>query len=74
MGAYGYILSSHLFDIVLTQLEKLTVYVDFFYMKKIQPNYSTILLFDFIKTDLASSDTSYKSQDLVKRLNYIKIR
>lgn len=74
MGAYGYILNSSLFDIVINQLEKLTEYVDVYYMKNIQPIYSTILLFDYIKTDLASSDTSYKSQSLVKRLNYIKIR
>lgn len=73
MGAYGYILNSNLFDIVLNELEKLTEYVDIFYMKKIQPNYSTILLFDYIKTDLTSSDTSHKSQSFVKRLNYIKI-
>jgi hypothetical protein len=74
MGAYGYILTSNLFDIVINQLENLTEYVDVFYMKKIQPNYSIILLFDYIKTDLASSDTSHKSQSIVKRLNYIKIR
>lgn len=73
IGAYGYILSSSLFDIVINELEKLTEYVDVFYMKNIQPIYSTILLFDYIKTDLASSDTSHKSQGLVKRLNYIKI-
>lgn len=74
MGAYGYILSSNLFDIILTQLEKLIEYVDVFYMKKIQPNYSTILLFDYIKTDIATSDTSYKSKSLIKRLSYIKIK
>lgn len=74
MGAYGYILRSNLFDIVLEQLEKLTQYIDVFYMRNIQPFYSTILLFDYIKTDLASSDTSHKSSQLVQRLNYIKIR
>jgi GR25 family glycosyltransferase involved in LPS biosynthesis len=74
MGAYGYILKSNLFDIVLEQLEKLTQYVDVFYMTNIQLFYSTILLFDYIKTDLASSDTSHKSSHLVQRLNYIKIR
>lgn len=74
MGAYGYILNSSIFDIVINELEKLTEYVDVFYMKNIQTNYSTILLFDYIKTDLTSSDTSHKTQSLVKRLNYIKIR
>lgn len=74
MGAYGYILTSNLFDVVINELEKLTEYVDVYYMRYIQPNYSTVLLFDYIKTDLTSSDTSNKSQRLVQRLNYIKIR
>ena len=73
MGAYGYILTSNLFDIVLEELENLIQYVDIYYMRNIQPIYSTILLFDYIKTDLATSDTSFKSPQLVKRLNYIKI-
>lgn len=73
MGAYGYILNSKLFDIVLTQLENLNDYIDVFYFKKIQPIYKTILLADYIKTDLTTSDTSNKSQKLIKRLNYIKI-
>jgi hypothetical protein len=74
MGAYGYILKSNMFDIILDRLNKLTQYVDIFYMRHIQPFYSTILLDDYIKTDLSSSDTSYKSSQLVQRLNYIKIR
>jgi hypothetical protein len=74
MGAYGYILKSNLFDIILEELEYLTHYIDIYFMKNIQPIYSTILLFDFIKTDLATSDTSYKSPQLIQRLNYIKIK
>lgn len=72
MGAYGYMLASHMFDVVLSKLEKLIEYVDLLYIKEIQPNYKIILLNDYIKTDLASSDTSHKSNKLVKRLNYIK--
>ena len=72
MGAYGYILSKSLYDDVLSKLEKLLEYVDLLYIKEIQPNYKVILLNDFIKTDLSSSDTSHKSKKLVKRLKYIK--
>jgi len=71
MGAYGYILNNSLYNVVLDQLEKLTEYVDVFYLKHIQPNYSVVLLNDYIKTDLASSDTSHKCNKLVKRLEYI---
>ncbi len=72
MGAYGYILPKHMFEIILEKLEKLIEYVDLLYIKQIQPNYKVVLLNDYIKTDLASSDTSHKSNKLVKRLNYIK--
>ena len=72
MGAYGYILSKSIYDIVLEKLEKLLEYVDLLYIKQIQPNYKVLLLNDFIKTDLTSSDTSHKSKKLVKRLEYIK--
>jgi len=71
MGAYGYILSSKLFDYVIYNLEKITEYVDVFYLKHVQPNYLTIILNDYIKTNLDSSDTSKKSKKLVKRLKYI---
>ncbi len=73
MGAYGYLLKSNMFDIILTGLEKLTEYVDLFYMKQIQSNYSIILLNDYIKTDLTSSDTSHKCAKLIKQLNLIKM-
>lgn len=72
MGAYGYILSRSLYDIVLSNLEKLQDYVDILYIKKIQPKYKVLLLNDFIKTDLSSSDTSHKSKKIIKRLKYIK--
>lgn len=72
MGAYAYILSSNIFDIVLHDLNKLEEYVDFYYLKKIQTTYKTIILNDIIKTDLSSSDTSNKSRILIKRLEYIK--
>ncbi len=71
MGAYAYLLNSSLFDIVLNHLEKLTEYVDILFIKEIQPNYSVFILDDLVKTDLASSDTSHKSNTLVKRLKYI---
>jgi hypothetical protein len=72
MGAYGYILTSELFDVVLNGLEKLTEYVDIFYMINIQPCYKVLLLDDFVKTNLDSSDTSAKSSILTRRLSYIK--
>lgn len=72
MGAYGYILSSSIYNEVLTELEKLLNYVDFLFINQIQQKYKVILLDDFIKTDLLSSDTSHKSKKLIKRLKYIK--
>lgn len=73
LGAYGYIISSNLFDYVLEELKKLTDYVDLFYMKNIQLNYRVILLDDMIKTNLDTSDTSGKSSTMTRRLSYIKI-
>ena len=72
MGAYGYILNNTMYDIILIQLEKLAEYIDVFYLKEIQSKYSIVLLNDYIKTDLISTDTSYKSNILIKRLEYIK--
>ena len=72
VGAYGYILSSKIFDVILTGLEKFEEYVDIFYIKNIQIPFITIILNDFIKTSLESSDTSHKSKIMVKRLEYIK--
>ncbi len=72
IGAYGYILSSSLFDIVLKELSNLDEYIDFYYLKNIQSKYKTIILNDIIKTDLTSSDTSDKSRVMTKRLDYIK--
>ena len=72
LGAYGYILSSNLFDYVLGELNKLTDYVDLFYMKNIQLTYRVILLDDIVKTNLDSTDTSGKSIMMTHRLSYIK--
>lgn len=71
MGAYGYILSSSLFDIILNELKNLDKYIDFYYLKYIQPKYKTIILDDIIKTNIKSSDTSCKSKLMIKRLNMI---
>lgn len=71
IGAYAYILSSTIFDIVLNGLKEFVEYVDFYYLKKIQQNYKTIILNDYIKTDLSSSDTSGKSKKMIKRITYI---
>jgi len=72
MGAYGYILNYSIFDTILSGLEDLNDYIDFYYLKNIQKKYKVICLEDIIKTDLASSDTSNKSRVMKKRLNYIK--
>ena len=72
MGAYGYILSSDLFEHVLSGLSNLDEYIDFYYLKNVQSQYKTICLEDIIKTDLTTSDTSHKSRIMVKRLNMIK--
>lgn len=72
LGAYGYIISSNLFDYVLGELKKMTDYVDLFYMKNVQLNYRVILLDDMVKTNLDSTDTSGKSLMMTRRLSYIK--
>ena len=72
LGAYGYILTSKLFDTILNELEKLINYVDLFYMEQIQSNYNIILLDDMVKTNLDSSDTSNKTLMMIRRLSYIK--
>lgn len=73
LGTYGYILNSNMFDLMLVELNKLANYIDLFLMEKIQPTYKIILLDDFIKTNLDSSDTSNKSMMMKKRLSYIKL-
>lgn len=72
LGAYGYILTSNLYDVILNELTKQIDCVDLFYMKQIQSNYNIILLDDFIKTNLETSDTSEKSFIMKRRLSYIK--
>ena len=72
LGAYAYILTSKVYDIILDELDKLLNYVDLFYMEQIQQNYKIILLDDFVKTNLDSSDTSNKSLMMTRRLSYIK--
>lgn len=71
MGAYGYILNCSLYDKILNDIEINKYYIDLYYIKNIQKNYRIILLDDFIKTDLKTSDTSSKSKKIIERLNYI---
>jgi GR25 family glycosyltransferase involved in LPS biosynthesis len=71
MGAYAYIISHRLYDVILEKLMKYEEYVDVLYLKDIQKNYKTIILNDLIKTDLVSSDTSSKSKKMIKRLEFI---
>lgn len=72
MGAYGYVMGKNIYAEILDGLEKLEEYVDMYYIKSVQPNYITLVLNDYIKTDLATSDTSHKSKKMIKRLGYIK--
>jgi GR25 family glycosyltransferase involved in LPS biosynthesis len=72
MGAYGYILNKKMFNDIISGLEKLEQYVDIYYIKSIQPFHKTLILNDYIKTDLTSTDTSHKSNKMIKRLSYIK--
>ena len=58
--------------VVLNELANFDEYIDFYYLKNIQPKYKTIVLNDIITTDLSSSDTSNKSKIMIKRLDYIK--
>lgn len=71
MGAYGYILNNSLYDKILTDMEKKKYYIDLYLIKNIQKNYKVILLNDFVKTNLKTSDTSSKSKKIIERLNYI---
>ena len=71
IGAYAYIVTKNMYNILLDELKKLDDFVDLCYLKKIQKNYKVFILDDLVKTNLATSDTSRKSKMLVKRLNYI---
>ncbi len=74
MGAYAYILKNHMYGVVLEKLYQKIYCVDIAYIEYIQPNYNVLILDDIIKTNLDSSDTSYKNKVLIKLLDRTNIK
>jgi hypothetical protein len=62
MGAYGYLIKSHMYGIILKELYTYMDCVDICIMKNIQPKYKIILLNDFVKTNIKDTDTSNKTK------------
>lgn len=71
MGAYSYIVNKSMYDILLSKLYLKNSYIDVIYIESIQNKYNVILLNDYIKTNLESSDTSGKNKKLIRNLNNI---
>jgi hypothetical protein len=74
MGAYAYIIKKHMYEIILEKLYQKIYCVDIAYIEYIQPNYNVLILDDIIKTNLDSSDTSYKNKVLIKLLDRTNIK
>ncbi len=72
MGSYGYLIKSHMYDIILKELYTFMDCVDICIMKNIQPNYRVILLDDIIKTNINDSDTSNKTGLMKLMIDKIK--
>jgi GR25 family glycosyltransferase involved in LPS biosynthesis len=70
MGAYGYIISKSMYNIILEKLLKFKDCVDIVYFK-LSDNYNIYILNDIIKTNLESSDTSKKKYKLINMINII---
>ncbi len=74
MGAYAYIINNHMYDIVLEKLYEKRYCVDIAYIEYIQSKYNVLILDDIVKTNLDSSDTSYKNKILIKLLDRTNIK
>ncbi len=72
MGAYAYLVPSHMYCKILEILHKKIYCVDIAYIECIQSQYSVYIVDDIIKTNLDSSDTSYKNKILIKLLERTK--
>jgi GR25 family glycosyltransferase involved in LPS biosynthesis len=69
MGAYAYILPNHMYDVVIEELETMNQCIDICFIQKIQSKYTAILLNDLIKTNIDTSDTSAKNNNMKIMLN-----
>lgn len=72
MGAYAYVVYQHMYDYLIDGLKKQLDYVDLFCIKNVQKTHRVIILNDFVKTNLDSSDTSDKCKKMIQRMEYIK--
>jgi hypothetical protein len=72
MGAYGYLIKSHMYEIILKELCTYIDCVDICIMKNIQPYYKIILLNDFVKTNINDTDTSNKTRAMKMMIDKIK--
>ncbi len=74
MGAYAYIIKSHMYDIILNLVSDKKYCIDIAFNEYIIKKYKVYILNDLIKTNLDSSDTSDKNNILIKLLNYTWIK
>ncbi len=76
MGAYAYVLNKKIYQDVIRELEEKIYCVDVCFIEKIQSNYKVFILDDLIKTNIDTTDTSFKSNTMVKMLEktYIKVK
>jgi hypothetical protein len=73
MGAYSYLVPSHMYKIILHEWKKLTLCSDICLINKIQSKYNTILLNDFVKTNIQDTDTSNKHKIMTQMVNNINV-
>lgn len=73
MGAYSYLVPAHMYSIILHEWKKLTMCSDICLINKIQSKYNTILLNDFVKTDIKDTDTSHKNKTMTQMVNNINV-
>lgn len=74
MGAYAYLIPSHMYEKILEILHRKIYCVDIAYIEHVQTKYSVYILDDIVKTNLDSSDTSYKNKILIKLLERTLIK
>ncbi len=74
MGAYAYIVKSHMYDVILDLVASKKYCIDVAFNEFIIKKYNVYILDDLIKTNLDTSDTSDKNKILIKLLDYTWVK
>ena len=72
MGAYSYLVKSHMYDKILFEWKKLIYCSDICLISKIQSKYNVVLLNDLIKTTIIDTDTSSKNKIMENMINNLE--